>query len=147
MSEPFLHVVRRHAIEIDRPMPAALVLFTPEGERAWAEGWDPKWHWPVDGETREGMVFTTDHGGEHTIWTLCRYEPGEGRVQYVRTTPGSRVGVVTVRCTAAGPGRTRVDVSYEITALTEAGNAAIEALAEAKFASYIDSWREAIARL
>jgi hypothetical protein len=136
-----------HAITVPRPMPGALELFTPEGERAWAEGWDPKMLWPANGATTAGMVFTTDHGGEHTIWTMSRYEPAEGWVQYVRTTPGSRVGVVTVRCSAAGAASTRVEVDYDITALTEAGNAFLEDLTGEKFAAFIDSWKDAIARL
>jgi hypothetical protein len=141
------HVAYSHAITIPRPMPGALELFTPQGEMAWAEGWDPTWLWPADGATRFGMVFTTDHGGEHTIWTMSRHEPAEGWVQYVRTTPGSRVGVVTVRCSAAGAASTRVEVGYDITALTEAGNAFLGDLTPEKFAAFIDSWREAIARL
>jgi hypothetical protein len=141
------HAVHRHSLTIPRGVPGSLELFTPQGERAWAEGWDPLWLWPADGATRAGMVFTTDHGGEHTIWTMSRHEPGEGWVQYVRTTPGSRVGVVTVRCSAAGSTSTRVEVTYEITALTQAGNAFLEDLTAEKFVGFIDTWREAIARL
>ena len=145
MNDSAHHVVRSHAITIDKPIDAALHYFTPEGERAWAEGWDPAWHWPPDGETRAGMVFTTEHGNEHTIWTLTRHEPEAGLVEYVRTTPGSRVGVVTVRCAAAGAHSTRVEVTYALTALSPEGRQAIEALGEERFASYIESWREAIA--
>jgi hypothetical protein len=141
------HVLHRHAFTVPRAMPGALELFTPEGERAWAPGWDPTWLWPRDGATGVGMVFTTDHGGEHTIWTMTRYEPEEGRVQYVRTTPGSRLGIVTVECSAADAMSTRVEVSYAITALAEAGNRMLDELDEAAFAGFIDSWKEAIARL
>ena len=141
------HVVHRHSFTIARPMPGTLELFTPEGERAWAPGWDPTWLWPRDGATGVGMVFTTDHGGEHTIWTMTRYEPEQGRVQYVRTTPGTRLGVVTVECSPTDATSTRVEVSYAITALTEAGNAMLAELDEAAFASFIDSWKEAIGRL
>lgn len=141
------HVVRRHAITIAKPVSEAITLFTPQGERAWAEGWDPAWHWPADGETRAGMVFTTEHGGEHTIWTLTRHEPEAGLVEYVRTTPGSRVGVVRVRCTPAGERATRVEVTYVLTALAPEGREKIAALDEAAFAGFIESWGEAIARL
>lgn len=139
-----LHVLRTHAITLDKPMPGALEHFTPQGERAWAEGWDPTWHWPADGATTVGMVFTTDHGGEHTIWTMTRYDREAGVVEYVRTTPGSRVGVVRVTCTAVGA-RTRVEVRYTITTLTDAGRDKVPA--EAAFAAYIETWKDAIQEL
>lgn len=141
------HVVRTHTITIGKPAEAAFRYFTPEGERAWAKDWDPAWHWPPDGETRAGMVFTTEHGGEHTIWTLTRHEPEAGLVEYVRTTPGSRVGLVRVRCIAASTEATRVEVSYALTALSPEGRKTIEALDQAAFAGFIESWREAIERL
>lgn len=141
------HVVRSHTFTLERPPAEALELFTPRGERAWAKDWDPAWHWPPDGETRVGMVFTTEHGGEHTIWAMTRHEPDRGIVEYVRITPGSRVGVVRVQCSAAGEASTHVEVRYEITALSEAGRAMLETIDEATFASFIESWRAAIASL
>jgi hypothetical protein len=141
------HVMHRHTITIDQPLARALELFTPQGERWWAKDWDPAWHWPPDGATRVGMVFTTDHGGEHTIWTMTRHEPANGFVEYVRTTPGSRVGIVRVQCSAVSERATRVEVGYEITALTDAGREMLATLDEAAFAAFIESWREAIGRL
>jgi hypothetical protein len=138
------HVVRTHAITLDKPMPGALEYFTPLGELDWAEGWAPKWHWPPDGTTTAGMVFTTEHGGEHTIWTMTRYDRHAGVVEYVRATPGSRVGVVRVSCAPDGR-RTRVEVSYTITTLTDAGRDKVPA--EAAFAAYIESWKAAIEKL
>jgi hypothetical protein len=146
MNEPAQHIVRTHAITIRKPMPLAFECFTPEGERAWAEGWDPEWRWPPDGRTRAGMVFTTGHGGEHTIWALTRLEPEQGLVEYVRATPGSRVGLVRVCCTPVDEGSTRVEVRYALTALSSQGREKLAALDEAAFAGFIESWREAIDR-
>lgn len=135
---------RTHAFELARGAAEAFPLFTPEGERAWADGWDPRYAWPADGLTERGMVFTTEHGGEHTIWTLVRYEPERFEVEYVRDTPGSRTGQVRVRCASLGPGRTRVEVSYVMTALSEAGRARLGELDEDAFRGFVESWREAI---
>src|SRR5437588_11717644 len=51
--------VRRAAdITVGLPREQALALFTPEGERRWAEGWDPQYPEPGRREG-PGAVFTT----------------------------------------------------------------------------------------
>lgn len=139
------HVHRTSHFDLPMDPRQALQLFTPEGERSWARDWDPRYVHPADGELREGMVFTTAHGGEETVWMLLRHAPEAARVEYLRLTPGSRVGIVRVACDPLGQG-TRVTVGYELTALSESGNAAIRALDEAAYATYIASWPEAIGR-
>jgi hypothetical protein len=57
------HAVRSHSFVVAMPAARALRLFEPEGERAWAEGWEPHYVHPVDGHAETGMVFTTEHGG------------------------------------------------------------------------------------
>ena len=131
---------------LDMPMDRALRLFEPEGERSWAEGWDPVYLSPPGGHTERGMVFTTGHGDEATLWLMTRYEAEAGVIEYVRATPGSRIGTVLVRCTAEGAARTRVSVTYCLTGLSEDGNRVLADLDEAAYAAYIDSWAQAISR-
>ncbi|HET7730824.1 MAG TPA: hypothetical protein VFK48_12405 [Usitatibacter sp.] len=140
------HAVRSHTIVVPLPMAEAFRLFEPEGERAWAEGWEPRYRHPPDGHAERGMVFTTGHGGEETIWTMIRHEPEAGVVEYVRTTPGSRTATVLVQCLQFNERLTRVTVIYAMTGLTEAGNAAIRELDENEFRRYIESWESAIAK-
>jgi len=142
-----MRIERTHAFEVARDAAEAFPLFTPEGERAWAEGWEPRYAWPADGRTERGMVFTTEHGGEHTIWTLTRYDPESFVVEYVRDTPGSRTGEVRVKCAPLSERRTRVEVTYVLTALSEAGKAKLAELDEARFRGFVERWREAIERL
>jgi hypothetical protein len=56
-------------------------------------------------------------------------------------TPASRFGVVEVECEAEGARRTRVTVAYTYTALTEAGNAFIDALTEESYREMLEEWR------
>ena len=139
------HAERAHDFVVALPMAQAFELFTPEGERLWAAGWEPRYLHPADGRATRGMVFTTAHGGEDTIWTMMRHDPAAGLVEYLRVTPGSRVGRVLVHCTALDLARTRVNVVYEFTGLTEAGNARIrELLDAAHYRDFIESWSKAI---
>jgi hypothetical protein len=136
-------VVRSHHFELPMAPRDAFRLFTPEGERAWAKGWEPTYLHPADGRATPGMVFTTGHGGEETLWTMTRHEPEGGVVEYLRVTPGSRMGSVRVQCAGCGDG-TRVTVTYVLTALTPEGNATLRALDAAAYESFITSWRTAI---
>jgi hypothetical protein len=137
--------IRSHAFFVALPMAEAFRLFEPEGERAWAQGWDPRYVYPADGRAESGMVFTTSHGSESTIWNLVRHDPAGGVVEYLRVTPGSRVATVLVQCADAGAGRTRVTVVYTFTALSEAGNDYVRAMDDAHYRTFIDGWETAIA--
>jgi hypothetical protein len=146
MTPPFRaeHAVRSCSFELALPRDRAFALFTPEGEKAWAEGWDPEYLHPADGRAIPGMVFRTRHGGEETIWTMSRLDARSGTVAYVRCTPGSRVATVEVSCTPRAPGVCVVAVTYAITALTEAGNEWVRAMDEAHYAAFIGEWKAAI---
>ena len=76
-----LHVERSHGFVLDLAKARAFPLFEPEGERAWAKGWEPNYLHPADGRARAGMVFTTGHGGEKTLWTMVKHEPASGLVE------------------------------------------------------------------
>ena len=136
-------MVRTHHFELPMAPREAFPLFTPEGERAWAAGWEPRYLHPTDGRTTQGMVFTTGHGGEETLWTMTRHEPDCGVAEYLRVTPGSRMGSVRVQCAESGNG-TRVTVTYALTALTPEGNAALRALDAEAYERFIESWESSI---
>jgi hypothetical protein len=140
-----MHVVRSHALTVEKPLAEAFTFFTPEGERSWAQGWDPRYHHPEDGRLERGLVFTTGGGAEHTDWTVVRLDP-PNLVEYVRTTAGSRTGSVLVQCAALGNERTRATVVYSLTSLTSDGEKMLAALDDAAFERFIASWEESIAK-
>jgi hypothetical protein len=139
-----LHVERSSGFALALPVGRAFELFTPEGEKSWAQGWAPEYLHPADGKLAAGMVFRTRTEGEETLWVVGRCDRAAGEVEYVRATPGSRVAVVTVRCSPLDAGRTHVGVRYAFTGLAEAGNAWIAEMDERRYAELIDSWRAAI---
>jgi hypothetical protein len=136
--------VRSHSFSLPLPLGAAFRLFEPEGERAWAQGWDPQYVHPADGAAQRGMVFTTTHGNESTVWTMTRHDPAAGVVEYLRLTPGSRVAMVLVQCSEVGAEKTRVTVIYTFTGLSDAGNEYVRAMDEAHYRAFIDGWATAI---
>lgn len=134
----------RHRIMVDIPIDQAFMCFTPAGEELWVDGWAPRYVHPADGRAEAGMVFSTGAGDEITHWLLADFDRAAYRSRYVRCTPASRMTVVEVQCRAVDSGHTGVDVSYTLTALNDAGAAAIAAF-ERGFVAMIDGWAAAIA--
>lgn len=133
---------------------APLALFTPEGERAWAAGWDPRYPAPAADDSEPGTVFQTGHGAHAGIWVVTGREPGRS-VRYARVIAGQDAGTVTVTLGARGPGHgqpgsggpgrgTQVTVSYDLTALSEAGAAQLARFA-AGYPEFLAHWEQAIA--
>ncbi|MFN8548169.1 MAG: hypothetical protein U0527_09470 [Candidatus Eisenbacteria bacterium] len=142
-----LHIERRGTITIELPAAQAFYYFTPEGERGWAADWDPKSIFPADGSLRDETVFTTAAHGEETVWMLLRHAPEAGEMTYIRLTPGSRLGVVTVKIRDAAPGRSVTEMEYRMTALTEHGHHYLEQMTEQRFEQYMREWEAAIGKV
>jgi hypothetical protein len=140
-----VHRVATGTVRVALPAADALELFTPEGERGWVAGWAPAY--PAgEPELAEGTVFSTGHGSTAaTTWVVTRVDRAGGELAYARVTPHSHAGTVTVRCAADGLDRTVVTVSYDMTALGDAGRDALDLLDPDRYAAYLDSWSEAIA--
>ena len=139
-----VHVERTGVFRVNRPLAQAFPLFSPEGERRWVKGWIPCYLHPRDvpSETA-GTVFQTNHNDEETQWIVLRYSRADGVAEYVRVTPGSRMGVVTVRATERN-GTTDVEVTYKMTSLSEAGTRTLQAITEASYAAMLQDWERLI---
>ena len=141
-----LHIVRTHAIQLPLPASRAFSLFTPQGERRWVPDWNPLFLHPSDGSLELGAVFLTqtDSDTTETIWLVLALDLLQGHVAYARITPSSRLARVDILVTPESERSSRVRVSYEYTALSEAGNTYLMGFTEDYFQSYIDSWQELI---
>jgi len=140
-----VHVERTGTFRVEQPLARAFPLFSPEGERRWVAGWDPRYLHPHDvPSATPGTVFQTFHNGEETEWLVLRYSEADGVAQYVRITPGSRMGLVTVRATEL-VGGTDVEVTYRLTSLSDAGTRTLEAMTEESYAAMLGEWERLIA--
>jgi len=130
------------SFRLEAPLARVLPLFTAEGERSWAPGWEPV---ILSGNVERGSSFVTrGHSGIETTWIVADYRPAEGRVSYARLAQGSNIGLVDVTCTAAEEGGTVVTVRYTLTGVSEQGRAFVrEFLDPQHYAAMIDEWRVA----
>ncbi|HEY9241714.1 MAG TPA: hypothetical protein VIP48_07015 [Streptosporangiaceae bacterium] len=123
---------------------APLDLFTPEGERAWAAGWDPSYPAPAGDGSEPGTVFLTGHGPHPGTWIVASREPGRS-IRYSRVIAGQDAGTVTVTLDSSDPASgTQVTVSYDLTALSEPGAAHLAEFA-ASYPQFLASWEQEIA--
>jgi hypothetical protein len=131
-------------VRVEVPPQDAFALFTPTGERRWADGWSPEFPAAVEDETAPGTVFEVAHGGARSTWIVVSSTPGE-KIAYARVTARDRAGLVAVECRAADNGMTDAHVSYTLTAL---GGQARASLAEfaARFPQFLKQWEVLIAR-
>ncbi len=134
---------RKGYLQFDAPIATVFPLFTPEGERVWAKGWDPEILYPRDRELDEGLVFRTQDGVEH-VWTVVRYDPAVYSIAYNVVASGMLVRRIAVRCRPAGPSRTEVEVTDSYIGLSEQGNGFVERLTEAAYAAKMAHWKQAI---
>jgi len=120
----------------------AFPLFTAEGERRWVPGWSPE----ILGSLPQhrGLVFLTEVDRAQTIWTVLESDPAACTHLYSRVTPGKTAGIVEVKLFSVRNG-CRVSVSYDMTALSEAGQQAIATYRGSAFDEMLAKWQELIA--
>ena len=147
-SEKFtpLHIEHSATLTVMASKATTLALFTPEGERAWVPDWNPEYLFSRDGGNGVDTAFRTTHGGEETLWMVLSHDLDDGSVGYARITPGSRMGTVMVDVEPIDATSCWVEVTYEMTALSQAGNAVLRASTPEAFGRMIADWERDIAR-
>ena len=136
-------ISRTGVFELDMKPERALPLFTGPGEELWAPGWNPTY---LHGDGFEkGTVFITSHHGHTTYWLVTDYDTEAGHARYVRTTPGVDTGTVDVMVTSNNTGGSKVTVTYQVTGLSDRGNANVESfLDKGKYARMMKDWKRLV---
>ena len=117
------------------PLTEVMPLFTAEGERAWAPGWEPVY--PDSSAHELGQVWTTS-GHTETTWITVQADPS--CVRYARVAHGDSAGIVTVSYAPDAAG-TLVTVSYDLTALSAASEQRLAQFASS-YDEMMEDWRQ-----
>lgn len=139
------HFAHTETLALNAPPDRVFPLFTPLRERAWAHDWSPTilYSDSPDADT-PGTVFTSPGpDGLDVVWCLAELNAQQWRVHYVRVMPGLHLADLTIVCHAAEGNRTQAIVTYAFTALSPAGNAALDDLA-ASHPGQVMGWEAAI---
>jgi hypothetical protein len=133
------HTGRFH---VDARPEQSIHLFTGPGEILWANGWRPV---VLSGDgTERGTVFMTSHNEEVTIWVVVDFDPQTFHVRYSRVTPSIRAGTVEVFVRSDRQGDSIVDVTYQLTALSEAGNTDLAHFDAQAYSEMMAEWENEI---
>ena len=132
------------SFELPLPPGEAFDLFTAEGEKDWVPGWSPT----ILGDLPQhpGLVFLTESNGQQVIWTVLESDPATLTHRYSRVAPGHTAATVEVRLRPSGTGCT-VHVSYDLTALSPEGEAALDGYADPQFGETMEKWRSLVGEM
>jgi hypothetical protein len=120
----------------------AFHLFTPIGEKEWAQGWEPLFPSPVDDDSQPGTVFEIEHHGTRSVWVVCQCEP-DRFIHYARVVLGQNAGTVIVHL-ADEPAGSVATVEYELTALNDAAARDLARFAS-HYSQFLAEWEASIA--
>jgi len=142
----FEYARRSGTLHFSAPPGRVFPLFGPVREAEWAEGWEISVvHAQSELLEESGAIFLTRHPGEpETIWYIRRFDLQAIRVEYLRITPGSRFGIVSIQCHAGPSGGTDVEVTYEFHTLSEQGSAYLALFTESRYREMLAHWQQAI---
>ena len=88
-------ITHSHTIILNDEPGKVFSMFTPEGEKKWAPGWDYTLLYPQTGKIEKNFMFLTkehDHADEQAIWIICNYKPLSYCIDYFRIELGIKIG-------------------------------------------------------
>ena len=139
-------IIREGSFELDTSADRALLFFTPEGERAWVKGWDPKPIYPPQGGVafKVNSVFRVDQDGERSLWTIVEADLQEHIAEYVYVVEGERMSRVRVQIQPLSEEHCRVRVHYVHTATSEKGLHFVASVTEESYAQKMRDWHRMV---
>jgi hypothetical protein len=124
----------------------AFPLFSPEGEREWVKGWDPKPIFPITIEFRRDTVFQTREAGGEAIWIILAAERKSYTAEYVRIAASSHSAHIVVKIEPLSKKQSRVDVNYTLAAFGETAANLLAEFSEDAFVKKMLDWQQRIVK-
>ena len=138
-------VIREGSFELDASADKALLAFTPEGERIWVKGWNPKPVYPPQGSVmfKANSVFRVDQE-EHSLWTIVEADSRKHVAEYIYVVEGERLSRVRVQIESLSERHCRVHVHYVHTAISEKGVRFVASVTEESYAKKMQDWQHMV---
>ena len=135
------HVTRSYEQTIYADPARVFDLLCPVKEAEWLDGWDCTLLHSESGLAEEGCVFLSRQAGEEdTIWMITRRDVQNREIEFVRTTPESRIARLNITVDQNTATASTVKITYVITALCEAGNEFLKAFTQENFEAAMQFW-------
>ena len=125
------HTHEAFSFVVSAPYADVFPLFGAYEERKWAVGFEPKFIHPTPAHDQPGMVFTTEQEGMPRVWVNTAFDAATGHVQYAYWIADLMVALIDLHVTRSGINETKVEVTYERTALRPEANEQVVRMAQA----------------
>jgi len=137
-------VNRTGSFELPCAADIAFPLFSPQGERDWVKGWDPKPVFPEKIEFTRDTVFREGKAGEEAVWTIVDADGQAHRAEYVRVAPDSHAAHIVVKIESLAAERSKVVVRYTVTAFGKHAESLLGAFSEEAYIAKMRDWQQQI---
>ncbi len=136
-------IERKMTLSLEGSADEAFPLFGALREREWAPEWEPRFVAPDDGASCvPGTVFVVA-GPPDKVWVMTVYDTARRQVRYVMVQPEIVTSEVGVDVTPSGPRSCTAVVAYRRTALSDAGEAALDEFVR-EWPSWAGEWQSAV---
>lgn len=119
-------------------------LLCPVREKDWVPGWRTRLVLSKTGLVEEDCIFITPGEPTDAIWITADHAPEDRRLRMYKIVPGVVVSRLDIALVEDGPDTTKATISYEHTALSEAGKAVVAGHTEDSYREFMESWEAAI---
>lgn len=138
-----VRVRRTYRQHLDAPPERVFPLLCPVREADWVPGWDPSLVVSASGVAEDDCVFVMPRNdADDAIWVITRHDASAHAVEFVKVTPGHTVGRIAIALASDGPQHTVAAVTYQYTALSDAGEAFVRDFTEAAYVDVMQRWEQ-----
>jgi hypothetical protein len=134
-------VRRSGSFELPCNADTAFPLFSPEGERDWVSGWDPKPVFPEKIAFVRDTIFCEGAGADEALWTIVDADSHRHRAEYVRVAPASHTAHIIVEIEPLAAERSKVLVNYTVTAFGAGAERYVESFSESAYSAKMENWQ------
>lgn len=127
----------------EAPPEKTFPLLCPVRETEWVPEWAPRRVVSTSGVMEPGCLFVEPAEPYDAIWVLVGYEEGRW-IDLYRTAPGVTVSRFTIRLEPVDGGRSRAELFYQHTSLSEDGDEVVDAFTAERFNEEMGHFEAAI---
>ena len=119
-------------------------LLCPVVEEKWAPGWITEKVMTKSGGTELDCMFITPSTPHNTIWIVSKYNPIAFQLEMYKITPECTIGKIKISLADSGNHTTSATISYEFTAIGEAGEPFMDEFTYDWYVRFMKEWEKAI---
>ena len=136
--------IREYTFKVQSKKEDLFLLFCPQRELEWLEGWTYEMVFSSTGFAEQDCVFRTDNPIEGpSIWLVTQYQAPQ-KIEYVRVSPRSLVIRMSIELSETGKDFTEVKVTCSFTGLTETGNRCIDGYVSEHYPIRMKIWQQSL---